>query len=57
MSKNYTTNTASLKATTIDTRILSTSSKIEVGNVVKDEQGNIIQGTKITPDGISTKSI
>ena len=57
MSKNYTTSTASLKATTIDSRLLSASGKIEVGNVVKDEQGNITQGTQITPDGITTKSI
>lgn len=57
MSKNYTTSTAALKATTIDSRLIAASGKIEVGDVVKDEQGNVTQGTQITPDGITTESI
>lgn len=57
MIKNYTTSTAALKATTIDSRLIAASGKIEVGAIVKDEQGNITKGTQITPDNITTKSI
>lgn len=54
--KNYTTKTAALKATTIDTRLVDVSSNINIA-VTKDTDGNITGGTQINKNGIVTNAL
>lgn len=57
MATNYTTKTASLRATRADMRQVAVNKKIEIGTVAKDENGLPTSGTAVDSTFVSTDKL